>query len=45
MPEHAKWKYLLSADGVTASCRFGKLLGTNSVVLKETSPWIEYYYR
>jgi hypothetical protein len=25
--------------------RFGKLLQTNSVVLKETSAWIEYYYR
>ncbi len=28
------------------SCpRFGKLLQTDSVVLKETTPWIEYYYR
>ena len=25
--------------------RFGKLLQTNSVVLKERSRWIEYYYR
>ena len=25
--------------------RFGKLLQTNSVVLKEASPWIEYFYR
>ncbi len=27
------------------SFRFGKLLGINSVVLKEESPWIEYFYR
>uniref|UniRef100_A0A7R9YW00 Glycosyl transferase CAP10 domain-containing protein n=1 Tax=Chlamydomonas euryale TaxID=1486919 RepID=A0A7R9YW00_9CHLO len=45
IPSHAKWKYLLSTDGFTASCRFGKLLQTNSVVLKEESRWIEYYYR
>ncbi|GIL52125.1 hypothetical protein Vafri_8051 [Volvox africanus] len=45
IPDHARYKYLLSADGFTASCRLGKLLGTNSVVLKETTPWIEYYYR
>ncbi|PNH03508.1 hypothetical protein TSOC_010428 [Tetrabaena socialis] len=32
--DHARWKYLLSADGFTASCRLGKLLATNSVVLK-----------
>lgn len=34
IPDHARWKYLLSADGFTASCRLGKLMGTNSVVLK-----------
>ncbi|KAG2440781.1 hypothetical protein HXX76_003637 [Chlamydomonas incerta] len=45
IPDHARWKYLLSADGFTASCRLGKLMGTNSVVLKETTEWIEYYYR
>lgn len=27
------------------SHRFGKLLHTDSVVLKETSGWEEYYYR
>ncbi len=32
--DHARWRYLLSADGFTASCRLGKLLGTNSVVVK-----------
>ncbi len=34
IPDHARWKYLLSADGFTASCRLGKLLGTDSCVLK-----------
>ncbi len=34
MRDHARWRYLLSADGFTASCRLGKLLGTNSVVVK-----------
>lgn len=34
MPDHARWRYLLSTDGVTASTRLGKLLGMNSVVLK-----------
>ena len=45
IPDHSRWKYLLSTDGFTASCRFGKLLQTNSIVLKEESNWIEYYYR
>lgn len=45
IPDHAKWRFLFSADGYTASCRFGKLLQTNSVVLKEASQWIEFYYR
>ncbi|GFH29433.1 CAP10 domain-containing protein, partial [Haematococcus lacustris] len=40
-----RYKYLISADGFTASCRFGKLLGVNSVIVKEDSPWVEYYYR
>ncbi len=44
MPDHARWRYLLSTDGVTASARLGKLLGMNSVVLKVglgvcTAPW------
>ncbi|KAG2484682.1 hypothetical protein HYH03_016511 [Edaphochlamys debaryana] len=45
MPDHAHWRYLLSADGNTASSRLGKLLAINSVVLKEDSAWIEHYYR
>ena len=45
IPDHSRWRYLLSTDGFTASCRFGKLLQVNSVVLKEDSDWIEFYYR
>lgn len=45
IPEHAKWRYLISADGFTASARLAKILLTNSPVLKEESQWIEYYYR
>ncbi|GLI63223.1 hypothetical protein VaNZ11_006112, partial [Volvox africanus] len=45
IPEHARWKYLFATDGITASSRLGKLLGIDSVVVKEDSLWIEYYYR
>ena len=38
------WRFQLNTDGHTASSRLGHLLGINSVVLKEKSPWIEYYY-
>ena len=38
------WRFQLNTDGHTASSRLGHLLGINSVVLKERSPWIEYYY-
>jgi hypothetical protein len=31
------WKYLVSADGINGSARLGKLLLSNSVVLKEDS--------
>jgi hypothetical protein len=43
--DHAKWKYLVSADGCVAQTRLAKVLLSNSVVLKEDSDWIEYYYR
>jgi len=43
--EHARWKYLLQLDGITASYRFYKLLLSNSVVLKQESTWNEYFYR
>eukprot|EP00877_Chromochloris_zofingiensis_P014367 jgi/Chrzof1/9184/Cz03g39020.t1 len=43
--DHAKWKYLVSADGCVAQTRLAKVMLTNSVVIKEDSQWIEYYYR
>ena len=48
-PSIAYWQQqctpsIIISHGITA-CRFGKLLQTNSVVLKEESPWIEFYYR
>ncbi|GFR49388.1 hypothetical protein Agub_g11440 [Astrephomene gubernaculifera] len=43
--DHARYKYVLSLDGATASNRFAKLLGTNSVVLKEESAYIGHFYR
>ena len=45
MANASRWRFLISTDGHTASSRLGHLLGINSVVLKERSPWIEYYYR
>lgn len=42
--DHARFKFLLSLDGNTFSSRLAKLLHTNSVVLKEESPWREYFY-
>mmetsp|Transcript_8754 Transcript_8754/g.18672 ORF Transcript_8754/g.18672 Transcript_8754/m.18672 type:complete len:391 (-) Transcript_8754:207-1379(-) len=45
MEDHARWRYLLSADGQGASWRLAKLLAINSVVLKYRSDSIEYYYR
>jgi hypothetical protein len=38
-------KYQVSADGCVAQTRLAKVMLTNSVVLKEESAWIEYYYR
>ena len=43
--DHARRKYLLALDGVTGSFRFSRLLSCNSLVLKEASPWHEYFYR
>ncbi|GFR46059.1 hypothetical protein Agub_g7529, partial [Astrephomene gubernaculifera] len=43
--ELARFRYVLALDGITASSRLAKLLSMNSVVLKQTSPWIEWYYR
>eukprot|EP00878_Enallax_costatus_P026149 GHUV01028032.1.p1 GENE.GHUV01028032.1~~GHUV01028032.1.p1 ORF type:complete len:428 (+),score=17.12 GHUV01028032.1:329-1612(+) len=43
--DHAKWKYLVSADGCVAQTRLVKVMLANSVVVKEESDWIEFYYR
>ncbi|KAG2500688.1 hypothetical protein HYH03_001454 [Edaphochlamys debaryana] len=43
--EAARFRYTLNLDGITASSRLAKLLSLNSVVLKQESPWIEWYYR
>ena len=45
MEEHARWRFLLNADGQGASWRLAKLLAIDSVVLKFQSTSIEYYYR
>ncbi|KAL4422564.1 hypothetical protein ABPG75_008761 [Micractinium tetrahymenae] len=42
--DHATFKYLLQLDGITASRRYGTLLSMNSLVLKQESPWSEWYY-
>ena len=43
--DHAHFKYLLALDGKTGSSRLSRLLSCNSLVLKEASPWQEYFYR
>lgn len=43
--DHARYRYLLNLDGSSASFRLAQLLVVNSLVLKQTSPYIEYYYR
>ena len=43
--DHARYRYLLALDGITGSFRFSRLLMCNSLVLKEASPWHEYFYR
>ncbi|GLI71261.1 hypothetical protein VaNZ11_016381 [Volvox africanus] len=42
---HALYKFLINADGHVSSSRLGYIMQTNSVILKQRSPWIEYYYR
>ncbi|KAG2500689.1 hypothetical protein HYH03_001455 [Edaphochlamys debaryana] len=43
--EAARFRFTLALDGITASFRLAKLLSLNSVVIKQESPWIEWYYR
>ncbi|KAG2426194.1 hypothetical protein HXX76_013175 [Chlamydomonas incerta] len=45
MSKHARYKFLINADGHVSSSRLGYIMQANSVVLRERSPWIEYYYR
>ncbi len=37
---HARYKYVLHLDGVTASSREGMLIWMNSLLLKQRSPWL-----
>lgn len=45
LQDHPRWKFLVTADGVTASSRLDKLLLMNSVTFKEDLPYMAYYYR
>jgi hypothetical protein len=45
MKDHALYRYLLHMDGASASYRLALLLMTNSLVLKQESRYIEYFYR
>jgi hypothetical protein len=42
--EAAEYKYLLAVDGSTAAYRLAFLMATNSVVLKQVTDKIEWYY-
>ena len=44
MDRHAEYKYLLSLDGNSYSHRLLKLLAINSVVIKEETADVEFYY-
>lgn len=45
MADHARWKYLLSLDGVSGSSRLEKLMLVNSVTVRESSQYIDAYIR
>ncbi|KAI7844868.1 hypothetical protein COHA_001521 [Chlorella ohadii] len=42
--EAAEYKYVLAVDGATAAYRLAFLMATNSVVLKQVTDKIEWYY-
>ncbi|GIL89330.1 hypothetical protein Vretifemale_17159 [Volvox reticuliferus] len=42
---HAYFKWLLHMEGITASSRLGQLFYTNSLVIAQRSPFLEYFYR
>ena len=44
MDRHPEYKYLLNLDGHSYSHRLVKLLATNSLVIKEETPDVEYFY-
>jgi hypothetical protein len=43
--EHARYRYLLHLDGASASYRLGLLMSTDSLVLRQRSPYVEYFTR
>lgn len=43
--EHAKYRYLMQLDGITASFRLAQLMHCNSIIMKQKSNFIEYFYR
>ncbi|PRW61189.1 KDEL motif-containing 2 Flags:Precursor [Chlorella sorokiniana] len=43
--EAAEYKYVLAVDGATAAYRLAFLMATNSVVLKQVTDKMEWYYR
>lgn len=45
LPQLAKHRYLLSLDGASVATDLHTRLHINSLVLKQRSPFIEYYYR
>lgn len=45
MANHTRWKYLINMDGTTGSARLWQIMGTNSVVLKERSDWVDSHTR
>lgn len=43
--DHARFKLLFGLDGISLSFRLHKIMRTGSPVLKESSPWVEYFSR
>ncbi|PNH09244.1 O-glucosyltransferase rumi [Tetrabaena socialis] len=45
LAHHSYYKWLLHLEGISASSRLSQLFLTNSVVLLQQQPFIEYFYR
>ncbi|KXZ53893.1 hypothetical protein GPECTOR_6g811 [Gonium pectorale] len=45
LANHTYYKWLLHLESYTASCRLSQLMMTNSLVLMQQMPFLEYYYR